>query len=302
MVVLSELFSLTEDVDDRAQKEFNATQFLSKPTLLSVINAGDIRGLTIHGSELFVVRSASSQLSVYNTKNFTLTRNMTIENSIDMREMVASPGGNSLYISDPGLRGVHRYDLSNNVHTQWSVGGQGRGLFVKKNNNILVTVWDALVVKEYTPGGKLIREIPLDSSMKTPWHSIELSNGQFIVCHGNNGTASMHRVCIVDVNGRIIKCYGGAHGSRIGELQVPKHLAVDSQGNVLVADWANHRVVLLSPSLEHLGYIPIPGHQQLSYPWTLHLDELNRRLYIGEWSSSTEGVQRITECVFVLTA
>jgi len=132
----------------------------------------------------------------------------------------------------------------------------------------------------------LIREIPLDCSIKTPWHSVELSNGQFVVCHGNNETASMHRVCIVDVNGGIIKCYGGGYGSGIVELEVPSHLALDSYGNMLVADHGNNRVILLSTSLTHLGYVPISGHQKLSYPWTLHLDQLNRRLYIGEWMST----------------
>jgi len=221
MVVLSALFS--GEVDDKVQKEFNATLLLSKPTLLSVINAnGNVSGLAVLGSELFVVRIASSQLSVYNTKNFTLTRNMTIPNSITMREIVASPEDNSLYISDAGLKGVHRYDLSNNVHTQWSVGGQGRGLFVKKNNNILVTVLDTQVIKEYTSDGKLIREIPLDSSVKTPWHSVEIfSNGRFVVCHGNLGNASMHRVCIVDVNGRIIKWSSWVWNWTIERTKIP---------------------------------------------------------------------------------
>jgi len=143
MMVLSALFFQTGDVDERVQKEFNASLFVYKPTLLSVINGnGNISGLTVLGNELFVVRVGSSHLSVYDTNNFTLTRNITIANSITMRNVVASPGYNSLYISDPDLKGVHRYDLSNNVHTQWSVGGEGRGLFVKKNNNIFVTELD----------------------------------------------------------------------------------------------------------------------------------------------------------------
>jgi len=39
---------------------------------------------------------------------------------------------------------------------------------------------------------------------------------------------------------------------------------------------------LLSPSLEHIGYVSTPGHQLVN-PYSLHLDEINRRLYIGEW-------------------
>ena len=85
----------------------------------------------------------------------------------------------------------------------------------------------------------------------------------------------------MNMSGSIIQCYGGAEGEGDEQLN-PHDLAVDRHGNVLVADTYNHRVVLLSPSLTHLGYIPVPGHG-LSKPSALHLDLLTHRLYIGEW-------------------
>jgi len=99
-------------------------------------------------------------------------------------------------------------------------------------------------------------------------------------------------VCIVNTRGRIIQCYGGAEGSSVGQLNIPGHLAVDRHGSVLVIDWGNKRVVLLSPSLSHLGYIEIPGHNFI-IPFALHLDELTHRLYIEELT--------ITGRVYVLT-
>jgi len=61
-------------------------------------------------------------------------------------------------------------------------------------------------------------------------------------------------------------------------------MAVDIHGNVLVTDSDNNRVQLLSPTLTYFGDIAIPGHE-LNYPYALHFDELNHRLYIGEWNS-----------------
>ena len=87
------------------------------------------------------------------------------------------------------------------------------------------------------------------------------------------------------MSGSIIQCYGRARGSDDGQLYNPRHLAVDRHGNVLVADYGNNRVVLLSPSLTHLGNITVPGHE-LSGPYALHLDLLTHRLYIGESSST----------------
>jgi len=162
------------------------------------------------------------------------------------------------------------------------VGGEGYGLSLTSTDNVLVTLGDTKQLNEYTPDGRLMREISLDSSIEHPWHSVQLSGDWFVVSHGWSG--SLNRVCIVDTSGRIIQCYGGASGSGLGQLDVPRHLAVDGHGNVLVADQSNNRVVILSPSLIRLGYIKISG-LEMSQPWPLHLDKLTHRLYIGEWLS-----------------
>ena len=86
------------------------------------------------------------------------------------------------------------------------------------------------------------------------------------------------------MSGSIIQCYGGAKGSGDGLLSHPRDLAVDRHGNVLVADYNNNKVVLLSPSLTHLGYITVPRHE-LKQPWALHLDLLTHRLYIAEYGT-----------------
>ena len=55
---------------------------------------------------------------------------------------------------------------------------------------------------------------------------------------------------------------------------------MDTRGCVFVADYNNDRVQVLSPTLTRLGDVTTPGHQ-LSWSLAFHLDELNRRLYIG---------------------
>jgi len=282
-----------EDILNAGVNSDSARSFLDKPTLLSVITGGSgpIHGITVLGSKLFVVRGMSTRVSVYNTNNFTLTRNISITGSSDLRAIVGSPRNNCLYISDVELDVVHRYNLSKKVVTKWSVGGECFGLSLTSTNNVLVTLIDTKQINEYTPVGRLIREISLDSTIEGPWHSVQLSRDKFVVSHGDWG-GSLHRVCLVDTSGRIIQCYGGAKGSGVGQLNGPRHLAVDGHGNVLVADYNNKRVVLLSPSLTHLGYKMITG-RQLNEPYALHHDELTHRLYIGELTD--------TGRVFVLT-
>ena len=125
--------------------------------------------------------------------------------------------------------------------------------------------------------------ISLDGSIESPQHTVQLSSDRLLVSHGSGD--SPHRVCLVNMSGSIIQCYGGAGGSGDGQLYGPRDLAVDSYGNVLVADSINDRVVLLSPSLTHLGYITVP-EPKLKQPSALHLDLLTHRLYIGEWSDT----------------
>jgi len=282
---------LVEEAVKNKEREdiLTARSFLDNSTLLSVISVNRyITGITVMDSELFVVGGLSSQVAVYNTNNFTWTHHLFIPGSLSLRAIVASPRHNCLYISDEVRRLVYRYNLSNNVLTHWSVGGDCYGLSLTSTDNLLVALLNIHQINGYSPDGSLIRKLSLDSSIAYPMHCVQLSSDRFVVSH----SGSLHRVCLVDTNGSVPQCYGGFQGSGVGQLNRPRHLAVDGQGNVLVSDWGNNRVVLLSPSFTHLGCIEIPGHQ-LSQPWALHLDRLNLRVYIGERND--------TGRVFVLT-
>jgi len=271
--------------NDERTSGLNARSFLDHPILLSVIPVNErISGIAVLGDEMFAVHGRSPCVYVYNTTDFTFIRNMTITGSQSLRAVLANPENNCLYISDYDQRFIYRYNLSNNVITRWSVGGRCYGLSLTKDNsairdNLLVTLFDTKQIKEYTPEGRLVREISFESGIVEPWHSIKLSSNMFVVSHGFYDP--IQQVSEVNTSGSIVKSYGNSRGSNGGQLNTPGHLAVDGYGNVLVADSLNNRVVLLSPSLKNLGEITIPGYE-FSMPWSLHLDESNNRLYIGE--------------------
>jgi len=267
---------------DELKTEFNIRSFLNNSTLLTVISgSGATTGLAVVDIQLFAVRAISSRVNVYNSNDFTPTHNISITGASYLIAMVASPRHNCIYVSDRvyGPNVIYKYSLSDNVITKWYGGGDIYGLSVTNTSNVLVTVYNTKEIKEYTPNGSLVRVISLNDSIEGPWHSVQLSSDRFVVSHGIND--QLHRVCIVDTNGSIITCYGSKGGSNVRQLGSPRGLTVDGHGNVLVADHDNNRVVLLSPSLTHLGYVNIPGHR-LQVPYALHLDERNRRLYIGE--------------------
>jgi len=166
VVIVCAVWLVKEDVKNNERKDrLDAQSFIENPRLLSVIHYprpdgwGYVSGITVLDRELFVVRSVLTSVEVYNTNNFTLTRNISITGLSRLRRIVASPRYNCLYISDTGLNVVHRYNLSNNVITKWSMGGGCSGLSLTSTDNVLVTMWYTQQIQGYTPDGRLIRKI-----------------------------------------------------------------------------------------------------------------------------------------------
>ena len=247
--------------------------------MLKVIQCdGGVLGIAHLDTELFVCTCTrgSERVAAYDLNTYSVTRHVTVPGVKWPWSLAACKQNNCLYISDYELKCIHRVDLSDDTCSKWSVKAGPCGVSLTRAFNLLVTLPQS--IEEYTTTGSLIRSITLDASMDDPQHAIELSSGQFVVCHAGS---AQHRVCVVDTTGHIVHSYGGPRGSSTGQLKGPRSLAVDTRGYVFVADCGNHRVQLLSPTLTHLGDVTTPGHE-LRRPCALHLDELNGRLYVGE--------------------
>jgi len=312
--------SCVGNTEDQLDTESKLTTFLNKPTLIHVIPDSEescgIMGITVLGHELFILEDQRRSLDVYNTISFTLTRNVEIPGSIDLQSIAACQHNNCLYISDGAQNIVFRcrFDHSENVISNWSVGGHCGGLSVTRSYSVLVTISNIHRVHEYTTDGSLIREIRLDKRIEYPIHCIQLSSVRFVVSYTqwerdldrfptdyvsyDQWETGECRVCIINGSGHIVPTsHGASHRlnirpmmrSSIGESRrsynrwrkILCNLAVDKHGHVMVFAEYNDRVELLSPTLTHLGYIQIPGYE-LDRPHALHLDELNHRLYIVE--------------------
>jgi len=144
---------------------------------------------------------------------------------------------------------------------------------------VLVTCAVVRKIKEFSTDGKLKREIQLAQDVVSPNHAIHLSNGQFVVCHGERDDPA-HRVCLVSSDGQVVKSFGGAKGSGSRQMYMPAHIAVNRNGFVYVADVNNHRVLLLSPSPSFVREV-VSREQLKRGPLRLWLDEDRRRLYVA---------------------
>jgi len=234
----------------------------------------NVRGVTSVDDELFMLLWGrdDKQVCVYSINDYQQRRHLNVpqykpDSNSDMTSCVRHK---CLYMSDPDNGCIHRYELASSATSKWSVLGKPCGLSVTPSGNLLVTCCQPNKLVELSvDSGECVRQIALQSDIERPWHSVQLTTGQFVVCH-------LHRVCVVGDDGKVTRSYGGRRGSDVGQLNVPCHLAVDKDSQfIFVADHYNNRVVLLSPTLEFVRYIEL-----LSRPLRLYYHQATRRLFV----------------------
>jgi len=196
--------------------------------------------------------------------------------------MVACSYYHCLYISGGSGKCVHRVALPNNSATNWPVNDKPSFLSVTDKHSVLVTCREVRLIKEFSTDGKLLREIQVPQDVTSPSHTVQLSNGQFIVCHGGPADpVGLHRVCLIGSDWHVVKSYGGPKGSGSQQMDTPCHLAVDRNSFVFVVDLNNDRVLLLSPELTYVR--DVVSRDQLKWsPLKLFLDVQRRRLYVAD--------------------
>ena len=260
-----------------------------------------VLGVTSVDDKLFVlIWRDNNQVAVYSINDYQLLRHLNVPGLEPHynNDMTSCVRHKCLYMSDYYNSCVHRYQLSGtfsaamkrlvgNRISKWSVPGEPCGLSLTPSCNLLVTCCGEpnKLVELSAESGQYVRKIALQSDTVWPWHGIQLTTGQLVVSHGA-GVSGLHRVCLVDDDGKVTRSYGGQRGSDVGQLRCPCHLAVDKDSQfIIVADQINNRVVLLSPTLEFVRYVS----EELSDPGRLYLHQATRRLFVGQrWYGVTD--------------
>ena len=235
--------------------------------------------------QVFVVRRATTEVELYDSNTLKLTSRIPVDGLVDPWDMTSCRKFRCLYIADLYTREIHRVEL-NGATTRWKVTDEPDALSVTldPDYHVLVTFCDAHKLNEFTTNGTLVREILLQEDMVYPQHAIQF-DGQFIVSHGIDSD-QLNRVCIVSSTGHVTRCYGGPAGSAAGQLNIPRHLAVDGQGNVIVADCINKRVLLLNNMLDYVGELVSTrnSYRPKLFPERLCLNISRGRLFVADFS------------------
>jgi len=250
--------------------------------LVHTLSEGEpLCGVTSLGEEIYLLRwKRVDAVEVYDVISYRLLRCLTVPNAGGYSDMTSCANLLCLYISDPYVECIHRLDLHGNAE-RWPVSDKPARLSVNANHNLIVTCRDFGKIKEFSPRGELLRDVILPDDVTNPQHAIQLTSGQFIVCHGDSDDR-VHRVCKISSDGRhVVQSHGGHRGSDTGQYDEPVHLAVDDNEFVFVVD-CNRRVTLLSPTLEYVRQV-VSRDQLKCWPFRQCLDVQRRRLYVADY-------------------
>jgi len=239
-----------------------------------------VYGVTSLDNLLYVLRDKSSeQIEVYNMDTYRFLCCLTVPDIGAANDIVACKRNRCGYISDWSHDSVHRVALPDwDTVTQWPVNDKPAHLSLTDRHGVLVSCHEVRKIKEFSTDGQLLHVLTLPQDVMSPWHSVKLSSGQFIVCHGDFGDP-LHRVCLVDSDGSVVNSFGGPQGSGSQQMKVPVRMAVDRNEFLFVLDLNNDRVLLLSPLLTYVRDV-VTRKQLKWWPQRVHLDSDRGRLYI----------------------
>ena len=238
-----------------------------------------MRGVTSLDNHLYVLHGNKSeeQIEVYDVDSFSFLRYITVPGLVQAVDIVACEHYCCAYVSNASQQSVHKV-TTKGKSTQWPVNDGPTCLSVTAIYSVLVTFRKVHKIKEFTTDGLLLCEVVLQENVPSPWHTVQLSSGELVVCHGS--MANPDCVCLTDADGSVVKSYGGPKGISTQYMNTPSHMAVDSNKFVFVVDRNNYRVLLLSATLAYVH--EVVSREQLEWkPYRISLDVKRRRLYVA---------------------
>jgi len=145
-----------------------------------------------------------------------------------------------------------------------------------RSTRLLVTSPHTRQLRQFDAVGDELRRVQLPDDMR-PEHAVESPTGTLIVTLGNR-QLEQSQVVEVNTGGEVLRQFSGL---RLSQLGYTPHIAVDSRGNIFVADCVNSRILLLDARLS-LRRVIIDEHQ-LNYkqPRRLCYREQSGQLLVG---------------------
>jgi len=249
-------------------------------SVLCVVD-GHVTGVTQLHDVVYIVCELSSEIRRFNARTHHRLTDIIVKELRWPQDIAACEQTSVVYVAD-GAACVWRVSSDGEDVRRWLQWSPSRMFRPDQlsvtSSRLLVTSSNTKRLRQFDAVGDELRRVDLPDDME-PRHAVESLTGTFIVSHIN--TRLQWRVSEVNTGGQVLRQFSG---SRLLPLGDTPHIAVDSQGNVFVADHGNRRILLLNSELT-LRRVIIDEHQ-LNYkgPWRLYYTEQSGQLLVGFYS------------------
>ena len=166
---------------------------------------------------------------------------------------------NTIYVADPDIHCVHRYDLVKGGYRCLTVRNSAdllspMGLAIDGAGRLFVSDSQQGVIYTLEPGGKWLKPLPLQVELQRPtglfWDA--KSDTLIIV------DTALQSIMSVTRDGALLGTIGG-RGSTAGRLNYPTYTWKDSNGDLLVSDTLNFRIQRYDTEGEFLSSFGVVG-------------------------------------------
>jgi len=245
-----------------------------------------VRGVTQLHDVVYVVCDRSSSIMRFNARTHQQLTEIVVKDLRRPRDIVACQQTSQLYVADNPSRDrcIWRVSTDGTDIQRW-LSKSPSDRFIPyslsvTSTHLLVTSWNPHQLIQFDSVGDELKRVQLPDDM-LPWHAVESPTGSFIVSLYNS-QLEQHQVVEVNNVGVVLRNFSGSRLSSLGETP---HVAVDSDGHIFVADWVNHRILLLDSQL-NLRRAIIDKHQlNNEKPWRLCYNEQSGQLLVGLWDT-----------------
>ena len=256
-----------------------------------------IAGVTSLGDRIYVVCRESNVIAVFTSHQpFRRLQDIVVHGLLNPADIAASANTGCLYVLELLSGSVWRVNVDSGAVVKWLSGVRARAVSVTSEGRIVVVV---LIDYQRDDDGRqttwrgefhvcspeAVTEaiVKLSPDITSPRSVVMTTRKTFVVSHGSIWHV-MHRVCEVDMTGRVLKSFGSTSGNGVGQLHLPVCVSLDDKERVIVADFFNNRVVLLNKQLASprvLAKRRPQSHDDTRGPWTVHYDSHTGSLLVG---------------------
>jgi tripartite motif-containing protein 71 len=161
---------------------------------------------------------------------------------------IASDSLNNIYVVEEVNSRVSKFTSDGTFLTSWGGAGSGDGQFNFPRGICIDGAGTVYVMDRFN---ERIKKFTMDGSFLGSWGPDHFNDPAMLAADASGNiyltnTAEEFAVTKFDGNGTFLTGWG-LDGTAPGEFQVPFGIAMNRDGDVLVADWYNHRIQKFSP-------------------------------------------------------